>query len=60
MINGEIRYTDFMLLNLKAKQEIYLEHFGRMGDEGYRKDAMEKMDLYRASVVISFRWRGKI
>ena len=51
MVNGEIRYPDFMLLNLKTKQEIYLEHFGRMGDESYRKDAIEKMDLYRASGI---------
>ncbi|PWT29065.1 hypothetical protein [Butyrivibrio fibrisolvens] len=51
MANGEIRYPDFMLLNLKTKQEIYFEHFGRMGDAGYRMDAMEKMDLYRASGI---------
>lgn len=51
MVNGEIKYPDFMLLKVKTKEEIYLEHFGRMGDEEYRKDAMDKMDLYRASGI---------
>ena len=51
MVNGEIRYPDFTLLKVKTREEIYLEHFGMMGEEGYRKDAMEKMDLYRASGI---------
>ncbi len=51
MINGEIRYPDFTLFNLKTREVIYLEHFGRMGDEDYRTDAMEKMDLYRESGI---------
>lgn len=51
MVNGDIRYPDFTLLKVKTREEIYLEHFGMMGEEGYRKDAMEKMDLYRASGI---------
>lgn len=51
MVNGETRYPDFTLLKVKTREIIYLEHFGMMGDEDYRKDTMEKMDLYRASDI---------
>ncbi len=50
-VNGEIRYPVFMLLKVRTREEIYFEHFGRMGYAGYRMDAMEKMDLYRASGI---------
>ncbi len=39
---GNFKYPDFTLLKVKTKEVIYLEHFGRMHDEGYRKDTMEK------------------
>ncbi len=51
MTNGELRYPDFTLLNVKTKEVIYFEHFGKMGEEGYRRDTMEKMDLYRSSGI---------
>jgi hypothetical protein len=51
MIDGSVRYPDFTLFNVKKRDVIYFEHFGRMHEEGYRKDAMEKMDLYRASGI---------
>lgn len=51
MANGEIKYPDFTCLKVRTREVIYLEHFGRMGEEGYRKDTMEKMDLYRASGI---------
>ena len=51
MVNGELRYPDFTCLNVRTREVIYLEHFGRMGEEGYRRDTMEKMDLYRASGI---------
>lgn len=51
MVNGELRYPDFTLLKVRTREVIYLEHFGKMGDEGYRRDTMEKMDLYRASGI---------
>ncbi len=28
-------------IKVKTKEVIYFEHFGRMGDEGYRKDTRE-------------------
>ena len=36
---------------VKSKEEIYLEHFGLLNDEEYRKDVLEKMDMYRASGI---------
>ncbi|MCR4689915.1 MAG: hypothetical protein K5739_01030 [Lachnospiraceae bacterium] len=51
MYNGEIRYPDFTLYKVKTREVIYFEHFGRMGDAGYRNDTREKMDLYRASGI---------
>ena len=43
---------------VRSKSEAFIadtlyefEHFGKMGDEGYRIDTMEKMDLYRASGI---------
>ncbi len=51
MCNGETKYPDFTLLNLKTRKIIYFEHFGRMDDEDYRKKTREKMDLYRASGI---------
>jgi hypothetical protein len=51
MCNGEIKYPDFTLLKVKTREVIYFEHLGRMGDEEYRNDTREKMDLYRASGI---------
>ena len=51
MHNGEIKYPDFTLLKVKTREVIYFEHFGRMGEEDYRNDTREKMDLYRASGI---------
>ena len=51
IINGELRYPEFTLLKVRTREVIYLEHFGKMGEEGYRRDTMEKMDLYRASGI---------
>lgn len=49
--NGMIKYPDFTLLKTKTREVIYYEHFGRMDEEGYRRDTMEKMDEYRASGI---------
>ena len=51
MCNGEIKYPDFTLLNIKTRLIIYFEHFGRMDDEDYRNKTREKMDLYRTSGI---------
>lgn len=49
--NGKIKYPDFTLLKIKTREVIYFEHFGRMDEEGYRIDTMEKMDEYRTSGI---------
>ena len=51
MADGTIRYPDFTMLKVRTREVVYLEHFGRMGEEGYRRDTREKMDLYRASGI---------
>lgn len=51
MDNGQIKYPDFMLLKVKTREIIYLEHFGRLDEEGYRKDLIEKLDIYRDSGI---------
>ena len=51
MYDGNLKYPDFTLLKLKTGEVIYLEHFGRLDEEDYRKDTLEKMDIYRASGI---------
>ncbi|MBO4458844.1 MAG: hypothetical protein J5802_14110 [Butyrivibrio sp.] len=51
MHNGKIKYPDFTLLKVKTGEVLYLEHFGCLNEEGYRKDTLEKMDIYRASGI---------
>ncbi len=48
--NGVI-YPDFMVLNLRKRKTYYLEHLGKMGDEGYCKDALERLDSYEANGI---------
>lgn len=49
--NGKIKYPDFTLLKKRTGEVVYLEHFGFMDDENYRKDTLYKMDLYRANGI---------
>jgi hypothetical protein len=51
MWDGSLKYPDFSLLKVRTREVIYLEHLGRMDEEKYRKDTMEKMDIYRASGI---------
>ena len=48
---GQIRYPDFTILRTKTREVIYLEHFGLLDDEGYRRDALEKLDIYRTNGI---------
>lgn len=48
MLNkGRVRYPDFTMLKIKTREEIYLEHFGLLDDEGYRNKCLHKLDEYR-------------
>ena len=48
---GVVRYPDFTILNVKARQELYLEHFGLLGDESYRSSCLDKLDEYRRAGI---------
>lgn len=49
--DGKIKYPDFTLLKKRTGEVVYLEHFGFMDDEDYRKENMYKLDLYRANGI---------
>ena len=37
-INGIIYHTDFRILRMSDRKELFYEHFGKMGDEQYAND----------------------
>lgn len=39
-------YPDFTLLNVRTREEIYLEHFGMMDNPEYAQKAIQKIDNY--------------
>lgn len=43
---GEIKCPDFAVMLPKTRKIVFIEHFGRMDDDGYMKDAMDKLMLY--------------
>lgn len=42
-------HPDFMILDPVTRKCYYLEHFGMMDDEGYCRNALEKIALYEAN-----------
>ncbi len=44
--NRHLRYPDFTLLDIRTREEIYLEHFGMLDREEYRVRALSKMNEY--------------
>ncbi len=48
---GEIRHPDFTLLDKNKRKVIYHEHLGMLDDSGYRRENMQKLDLYRRSGI---------
>lgn len=51
LCNGEVRHPDFTLLDASKRKVIYHEHLGMLDDSGYRRDNMQKLDLYRKSGI---------
>ena len=49
--NKKVRYPDFTLLKKKTREVFYLEHFGLLDDEEYRKDCLNKLNEYRDSGI---------
>ena len=48
---GIVRYPDFTMLNVKTREEIYMEHFGLLDDEEYRRGCLDKLDEYRKNGI---------
>lgn len=49
--DGSTRRPDFMLLHVRKKEEIYLEHFGLLNQQEYLEKTLQKLDEYRASGI---------
>ncbi len=50
--NRRTIYPDFTFLNTETNQEIYWEHFGRMGDPIYANNALKKINEYAYRGII--------
>ncbi len=44
--NGQVKYPDFTILDIKTRSEFYFEHFGMMDVAQYRCTNLEKINLY--------------
>lgn len=44
-------YPDFTVLNVRARKELYFEHFGMMDDADYSKKALQKILLYEKNGI---------
>lgn len=54
--SGEVKrtvYPDFTILNVKTRQEIYWEHFGRMDDPEYAEKTVWKINLYMRNNIFA-------
>ena len=52
VLSGNIRvYPDFTILKLPEREEVYLEHFGRMDDEEYVESVMYKLSTYEKNRI---------
>lgn len=49
--DGLVKYPDFTLLNIRERKEFYLEHMGRLDDDGYRKDNLKKLNEYQRNGI---------
>lgn len=44
--DGKIFYPDFTILNVRTREEIIYEHFGKMDDEAYSSRTLAKLNTY--------------
>ena len=49
---GIIYYPDFTILNKRTRQTIYWEHLGKLGDEDYCTDNIQKLEDYADAGII--------
>lgn len=47
---GEV-FTDFTLLDVKNREEVYLEHFGMMDRDDYARNAISKIKSYESNGI---------
>lgn len=46
VLNGQLTYPDFTILDADTQTEVYYEHFGMMDQEEYRTAALQKIEKY--------------
>lgn len=46
-VGDKVFHTDFTILRMSDRKELYLEHLGRLGDQGYAADAVDRMNRYQ-------------
>lgn len=51
-IDGRIYRPDFTILKMPERKVIYWEHMGMLGDAGYCKDNINKINVYSAAGII--------
>lgn len=51
-INGIIYHTDFRILRMSDRKELFYEHFGKMGDEQYANDNIRRINAYSSNGII--------
>ena len=44
-------HPDFTILKISTREEVYLEHLGRMGDEGYTEDFAYRFKIYMSNGI---------
>ncbi len=63
---GMIYYPDFTILNKRTRQVIYWEHMGKLGDESYCSDNIQKLEDYAdygiiqgKNLILTYECAGK-
>lgn len=52
ILEGRIKiYPDFTILRMPAREEVYLEHFGMMGDSNYVENMLCKLNTYEKNEI---------
>jgi hypothetical protein len=52
MIDGVVYHTDFRILRMSDRKELFYEHFGKMGDEQYANDNIRRINAYSSNGII--------
>lgn len=52
VLGKEIRHPDFTVLKVSERKVLYLEHCGKVGDEGYGDDMVDRINLYSENGIL--------